>query len=196
MYTHTSCTILPSHPHTIIPHTITPSHHYTLTPSHSHNSLGGENLGVAQGKYAVLWFKGKELNMVFGLLLSISNVVRHTPLPSPLTPHSSPFTLTPHSSPSTLTPHPLSSPFTLTPDPHPNSCTHTQPFSPFSPHSLYLHLLTLPPFPYLHTPHASTLHTLHIPLYTHLHPPHTSTLHTSSPYTHLDHTGWHNQHEH
>jgi len=36
--------------------------------------LGGENLAVAQNNYAVLWFKGKELNMVFGLLLSVSRV--------------------------------------------------------------------------------------------------------------------------
>ena len=37
--------------------------------------LGGESLAVAQNAYAVIWFKGKELNMVFGLLLSISRVV-------------------------------------------------------------------------------------------------------------------------
>jgi MFS family permease len=36
--------------------------------------LGGENLAVAQNNYAVLWFKGKELNMVFGLLLSVSRI--------------------------------------------------------------------------------------------------------------------------
>lgn len=29
---------------------------------------------MAQNNYAVLWFKGKELNMVFGLQLSISRV--------------------------------------------------------------------------------------------------------------------------
>lgn len=36
--------------------------------------LGGENLAVAQNTYAVSWFKGKELNMVFGLQLSFSRV--------------------------------------------------------------------------------------------------------------------------
>ena len=37
--------------------------------------LGGENLAVAQNAYVVSWFKGAELNMVFGLLLSVSRVV-------------------------------------------------------------------------------------------------------------------------
>lgn len=36
--------------------------------------LGGENLAVAQNAYVVSWFKGAELNMVFGLLLSVSRV--------------------------------------------------------------------------------------------------------------------------
>ncbi|XP_064393937.1 major facilitator superfamily domain-containing protein 1-like isoform X2 [Halichondria panicea] len=36
--------------------------------------LGGENLAVAQNTYAVAWFKGRELNMVFGLLLSVSRL--------------------------------------------------------------------------------------------------------------------------
>eukprot|EP00042_Codosiga_hollandica_P049859 m.586226 g.586226 ORF g.586226 m.586226 type:complete len:517 (-) comp57975_c0_seq9:2945-4495(-) len=36
--------------------------------------LGGENLAVAQNTYAVNWFKGKELNMVFGLQLSFSRL--------------------------------------------------------------------------------------------------------------------------
>lgn len=36
--------------------------------------LGGENLAVAQNTYSVNWFKGKELNMVFGLQLSFSRV--------------------------------------------------------------------------------------------------------------------------
>lgn len=36
--------------------------------------LGGESLAVAQNTYAVSWFKGKELNMVFGLRLSFSRV--------------------------------------------------------------------------------------------------------------------------
>lgn len=39
-----------------------------------HSRIGGESLAVAQNNYAVLWFKGKELNMVFGLQLSISRV--------------------------------------------------------------------------------------------------------------------------
>ena len=38
-------------------------------------SLGGENLAVAQNTYSVMWFKGKELNMVFGVLLSVSRIV-------------------------------------------------------------------------------------------------------------------------
>lgn len=37
--------------------------------------MGGENLGVSQNTYAVGWFKGRELNMVFGLQLSFSRVV-------------------------------------------------------------------------------------------------------------------------
>ncbi|XP_070539369.1 lysosomal dipeptide transporter MFSD1-like [Ptychodera flava] len=36
--------------------------------------LGGENLAVAQNTYAVSWFKGKELNMVFGIQLSFGRV--------------------------------------------------------------------------------------------------------------------------
>nr|XP_022914161.1 major facilitator superfamily domain-containing protein 1-like isoform X2 [Onthophagus taurus] len=35
---------------------------------------GGESLAVAQNNYAVLWFKGKELNMVFGLQLSLARI--------------------------------------------------------------------------------------------------------------------------
>lgn len=34
--------------------------------------IGAESLAVAQNSYAVLWFKGKELNMVFGLQMSIA----------------------------------------------------------------------------------------------------------------------------
>ncbi|XP_025832730.1 major facilitator superfamily domain-containing protein 1 isoform X2 [Agrilus planipennis] len=34
--------------------------------------MGAEPLAVAQNSYAVLWFKGKELNMVFGLVLSLA----------------------------------------------------------------------------------------------------------------------------
>ena len=37
--------------------------------------IGGESLCVAQNTYAVSWFKGRELNMVFGLQLSFSRVV-------------------------------------------------------------------------------------------------------------------------
>ena len=37
--------------------------------------IGGESLAVAQNTYAVKWFQGRELNMVFGLQLSFSRVV-------------------------------------------------------------------------------------------------------------------------
>ncbi|KXJ15043.1 major facilitator superfamily domain-containing protein 1 [Exaiptasia diaphana] len=36
--------------------------------------LGGENLAVCQNAYSVAWFKGNELNMVFGLQLSFSRI--------------------------------------------------------------------------------------------------------------------------
>ncbi|KAL9926361.1 major facilitator superfamily domain-containing protein 1-like isoform X1 [Glossina fuscipes] len=36
--------------------------------------IGAESLAVAQNNYAVLWFKGKELNMVFGLQLSVARL--------------------------------------------------------------------------------------------------------------------------
>lgn len=36
--------------------------------------IGGESLAVAQNTYAVLWFRGKELNTVFGVQLSIARV--------------------------------------------------------------------------------------------------------------------------
>ena len=137
---------------------------------------------MAQGKYAVLWFKGKELNMVFGLLLSISNVVRHTPLPSPLTPHPSLLTLYPH--PSLLTLHPYSSSSILTLHPHPSP----------SPQLMHTHTTLLSIFSTLPVP--SPPHTSTFPIPPHSTRLHTSTLHTSSPYTHLDYTGWHNQHEH
>lgn len=39
-------------------------------------SIGGESLAVAQNTYAVNWFKGKELNLVFGLQLSMARLVR------------------------------------------------------------------------------------------------------------------------
>lgn len=38
------------------------------------SSIGAESLAVAQNNYAVLWFKGKELNMVFGFQLSFARV--------------------------------------------------------------------------------------------------------------------------
>ncbi|XP_022672939.1 major facilitator superfamily domain-containing protein 1-like isoform X3 [Varroa destructor] len=37
-----------------------------------YSCIGGESLTVAQNTYAVLWFRDKELNTVFGLLLSIA----------------------------------------------------------------------------------------------------------------------------
>ena len=41
--------------------------------------IGGESLAVAQNTYAVNWFKGKELNLVFGLQLSMARLVNpHT----------------------------------------------------------------------------------------------------------------------
>lgn len=36
--------------------------------------IGAESLAVAQNNYAVLWFKGKELNMVFGLQLCFARL--------------------------------------------------------------------------------------------------------------------------
>ena len=33
--------------------------------------IGGESLAVAQNTYAVTWFKGKELNMVFGFQVGL-----------------------------------------------------------------------------------------------------------------------------
>uniref|UniRef100_A0A674I964 Lysosomal dipeptide transporter MFSD1 n=1 Tax=Terrapene triunguis TaxID=2587831 RepID=A0A674I964_9SAUR len=36
--------------------------------------IGGESLAVAQNAYAVSWFKGKELNLVFGLQLSMARI--------------------------------------------------------------------------------------------------------------------------
>ncbi|XP_041068591.1 major facilitator superfamily domain-containing protein 1 isoform X2 [Carcharodon carcharias] len=36
--------------------------------------IGGESLAVAQNTYAVSWFKGKELNFVFGLQLSMARL--------------------------------------------------------------------------------------------------------------------------
>lgn len=36
--------------------------------------MGGETLSVAQNTYAAAWFKGKELNMVFGIQLSMARI--------------------------------------------------------------------------------------------------------------------------
>lgn len=36
--------------------------------------MGGESLAVAQNTYVVSWFKGKELNFVFGLQLSMARI--------------------------------------------------------------------------------------------------------------------------
>ena len=36
--------------------------------------IGGESLAVAQNTYAVSWFKGKELNLVCGLQLSMARI--------------------------------------------------------------------------------------------------------------------------
>ncbi|CAK9292040.1 unnamed protein product [Gordionus sp. m RMFG-2023] len=36
--------------------------------------VGGESLAVAQNFFAILWFKGKEINLVFGLQLSVSRL--------------------------------------------------------------------------------------------------------------------------
>lgn len=38
--------------------------------------IGGESLAVAQNTYAVMWFKDKELNLVFGLQLSLAQLGR------------------------------------------------------------------------------------------------------------------------
>lgn len=40
-----------------------------------HFSIGGESLAVAQNTYAVNWFKGRGLNLVFGLQLSMARLV-------------------------------------------------------------------------------------------------------------------------
>jgi len=37
--------------------------------------IGGASLAVAQNTFAVLWFKGKELNFVFGLQFGMITVV-------------------------------------------------------------------------------------------------------------------------
>ena len=37
-------------------------------------SVGGESLAVAQNTYTVSWFKGRELNTVFGLMLSMARI--------------------------------------------------------------------------------------------------------------------------
>ena len=47
---------------------------FSSVPSFSFR-IGGESLAVAQNTYAVSWFKGKELNLVFGLQLSMARIV-------------------------------------------------------------------------------------------------------------------------
>jgi len=47
---------------------------FSFVPSFSFR-IGGESLAVAQNTYAVSWFKGKELNLVFGLQLSMARIV-------------------------------------------------------------------------------------------------------------------------
>ncbi|XP_033615440.1 major facilitator superfamily domain-containing protein 1 isoform X2 [Fukomys damarensis] len=42
--------------------------------------IGGESLAVAQNTYAVSWFKGKELNLVFGLQLSMARILFSRPV--------------------------------------------------------------------------------------------------------------------
>jgi len=37
--------------------------------------IGGASLAVAQNTYAVIWFKGKDLNLVFGLQFCMLTVV-------------------------------------------------------------------------------------------------------------------------
>jgi hypothetical protein len=43
-----------------------------VTVAHIFSGIGGESLAVAQNTFAVAWFKGKELNMVFGFQVSFS----------------------------------------------------------------------------------------------------------------------------
>jgi hypothetical protein len=43
-----------------------------FTDLHIFSGIGGESLAVAQNTFAVAWFKGKELNMVFGFQVSLS----------------------------------------------------------------------------------------------------------------------------
>jgi len=50
--------------------------------------IGGENLAVAQNAYAVTWFKEKEINMVFGLLLSVARLVSRYTIHHEFTVHS------------------------------------------------------------------------------------------------------------
>lgn len=45
---------------------------YTMLLGRFIFGIGAESLAVAQNNYAVLWFRGKELNMVFGLQLSFA----------------------------------------------------------------------------------------------------------------------------
>jgi hypothetical protein len=43
-----------------------------VTDADIFSGIGGESLAVAQNTFAVAWFKGKELNMVFGFQVSLS----------------------------------------------------------------------------------------------------------------------------
>jgi len=55
--------------------TLTTVWHYRVHGESVVFRMGGENLAVAQNTYAVGWFRGRELNFVFGLQLSFSRVV-------------------------------------------------------------------------------------------------------------------------
>ena len=71
LHTHTHMAV---HMHT---HTHGCSHAHTpQTYTHMQFRLGGESQIVSANKYGVLWFKGKELNMVFGLLFCLPWIVR------------------------------------------------------------------------------------------------------------------------
>lgn len=54
--------------------TLLPSVSTTQSTYYLKTRIGGESLAVAQNTYAVSWFKGKELNMVFGLQLSFARL--------------------------------------------------------------------------------------------------------------------------
>ena len=56
------------------------SHESWLIPFRFIFGIGGESLAVAQNTYAVSWFKGKELNMVFGFQLSVARYPSFCPI--------------------------------------------------------------------------------------------------------------------